>query len=218
MNSGHQFGGVVAVINSSAGDEELFLGQFCGGVQLSLSTVVTAEHCVSGRLPSSVAVVSGVEDLCGPPPGDFDRAVVAEVKRISAGGGELVELQLASPLRPVPISAQIQRDIPVGEARAYGWGRSSVAGVPQCEIRAVPLRVAPASDCEILARPLDIAPQLVLCTVPTNGTNTCDGDSGGPVYWRRAAEEVVVAAVLSGLGCGAEDVGLNVIIVGSQRE
>lgn len=203
-----EWGGIVALVNASSGDD-LFLGQFCGGIAMSPTTIITAHHCVVDREPATVHVVAGVDDLCDPQEVGRQRSAVSSVMGIPKTDGLLSELRLAEPLEAVP-----PPPLPDAEMTAFGWGRSDIGGTPRCELRGVSLKSVDREACEPLRGHL--AHDLVACSEPIESENSCDGDSGGPVYVRDPERSdgapFTLAVTVSGLGCGPNSPGLNVIV------
>ncbi|WP_376716526.1 trypsin-like serine protease [Microbacterium aquilitoris] len=200
---------VVALVNASAVDGDLYSGQFCGGVVMSPDQIVTASHCVASRSASTVAVVDGIEDLCVGRAGASSIALVEAIEVRPGTSGELTSLQLTTPLPGRASSESLP--IPATGMTALGWGRASHGGIAPCDLRAVDLREVAVSTCtDLLPRALEQG--RVSCTVPKSEVNTCDGDSGGPVYTLADGRLTSVAIVVSGFGCGEHDAGLNIKI------
>jgi secreted trypsin-like serine protease len=206
---------VVALINHSATDDSLFLGQFCGGIVVSQKQVVTATHCLKDRKPETVDVLAGIANLCESDPSAGVRTTVKRITRV-AKAPWISSLELAQPLtiefQPVSSTQQPVRTTAV--ATAWGWGRSDVAGVPACTLREVPLKAVAVDRCSFeIQKIAGLPPKSVLCTVPADGVNSCVGDSGGPVLIYRAGRIADVFMTMSGEGCGPTDAGLNVPIM-----
>ncbi|MDT7571079.1 MAG: trypsin [Actinomycetota bacterium] len=204
---------VTAVINRSAPDGDYFSAQFCTGVLVAPRVVLTAFHCLAGRLPHQVDVVVGVRDLCR----SRDRSVAPErrhVRAVAAPAGshaglarDLLRLELSGPdVRVAPANTA-----PLGRSKltAYGWGRHGYGGVAPCQLHAIALRVHAASNCAAMAADVGLAFSETeqFCAAPADGeaTNTCSGDSGGPVL---DASDTVVGIVSYGRGCDSHDVGV----------
>lgn len=122
-------------------------------------------------------------------------------------GGQLTLLELAQKLPSMDLLPPEVRHLGDTDAIALGWGRSDVAGVPPCMMRSVRLELTSASACAAIADPWGLPQTRYFCTVPRATVNTCDGDSGGPVY--RADG---IGITVAGFGCGPEAAGINIII------
>jgi secreted trypsin-like serine protease len=202
---------VVALINSSALNSGLFLGQFCGAIPTGDNQIITAEHCVAHRTAETVDVVGGVKDLCADAQPSMTRGHVTKIEHHVGPGGTLAVLTVDTNFEAAPEAGKYSPQ-PDDFALAYGWGRASVAGVPRCELRAVELSMVSSHECNALVVSFDIDPTDVLCTVPAHTENSCDGDSGGPVLVVREGKVVAVGVTISGEGCGPTDVGFNALL------
>jgi len=213
---------IVAVVNHSATDDALFLGQFCGGVPTTHRTVVTATHCLTGRTAGTIDVVAGVIDLCSHATPARVRRTVVSIAAVPDSGGTLSMLTLSADLDG-PVVDRPARVLPMPGSlvAGWGWGRTAVSGTPACVLRRVDLRVVDVDECRTLAAGTYVSDAaepsgvpVSLCTVPLGTANTCVGDSGGPVTVSRAQDPqrlYVVGITLSGDGCGARDRGLAVV-------
>lgn len=199
-------GGVVAIVNASVGTD-LYLGQFCGGVIISENAVATATHCVSAEDGSTVKVAAGVRDLCDEQERGREVVAVASAEVVPGTGGTVTLLHLTTPLLRTLALGQSG----AGPIEALGWGRQSFAGVTRCDLRSVPLTSTNPERCAGLEP--NIPPGVFICTLPSDATNTCDGDSGGPVYiYDGEGSLAQLAMTMSGFGCGPSSPGLNVLL------
>ncbi|MET8857304.1 serine protease [Streptomyces sp. NPDC004579] len=193
-------------------------GQFCGGVVVGPTTVLTAAHCLG-------------DDVLGAPPSeDRDLKVIAgrgdlmshDGKEISVrdvwvnphydsdtNAGDFGVLTLAEPLP----AASVIRMAPSGDsayesgtaATVYGWGDLTGGGDYASSLRAADVHVLPDADCE-RAYPGDESgtydsASMVCAGEPAGGRDACQGDSGGPLV----AQGRLIGLVSWGSGCGRPD-------------
>lgn len=167
----------VAAVNDSAGDQQ------CTGTLIAPTVVITAQHCMDIN-PS--AVVIGTTSLNRPSEGE----VIPVIKHTGYPNGfrsfdvGVLVLQRASTKEPRKIaSGWAAVDIKNGAtATVVGYGaidRDSLMYIPELQEADLPITDADCTDsvgCNTLAQP---AGEL---GAGGNGIDTCEGDSGGPLY------------------------------------
>ncbi|MBD0707692.1 MULTISPECIES: S1 family peptidase [unclassified Streptomyces] len=190
-------------------------GQFCGGVAVAPTKVLTAAHCLGRDVldgePEDVrdfAVIAGRAALGGPG-GEEIRVSdtwVAPGYDPDVNTGDLAVLTLA---RPLPRSYVIgvaragdKAEAPGTEADVYGWGDTTGHGAYASTLRTARVRVLPDTECE-RAYPGGFGgtyrSRSMLCAGdPEGGRDACQGDSGGPLV----ARGLLIGLVSWGSGCG----------------
>jgi secreted trypsin-like serine protease len=191
-------------------------GQFCGGVAVGRSTVLTAAHCldeeVLGGPPGRVRdlrVIAGRTDLLSDRGGQEvavrDTWVNPAYDSVS-NAGDFAVLTLAEPLSAGSVITMAAGGDPayaVGEAATvYGWGDVSGAGEYPNSLRAARVRVLPDALCEE-AYPGDAdgvydATSMLCAGEAKGGRDARQGDSGGPLV----AQGRLIGLVSWGIGCG----------------
>ncbi|MCQ9130818.1 MULTISPECIES: serine protease [Streptomyces] len=190
-------------------------GQFCGGVAVGRSTVLTAAHCMG-------------EDVLGAPPGQLaDLKVVAgrtdlytaegqeiPVRSVwvnpgydsSSNAGDFAVLSLAEPLATTVVAPMAAAGdtayAPGSDAVVYGWGDTTGFGAYAHSLRAAPVHVLADTLCE-RAYPGSTegtydARSMVCAGEARGGPDACQGDSGGPLV----AQGRLIGLVSWGSGCG----------------
>lgn len=197
-------------------------GQFCGGVVVAPTKVLTAAHCmgrdVLGGAPwesSDLKVIAGRSALRGHG-GQEIRVTGTWINPEydpSTSSGDLAVLTLASALpQSYVIKAAEPGDraeSPGAEAEVYGWGDTTGNGTYASTLRSARVGVLPDSACE-RAYPGGFGAayrgDTMLCAGdPQGGRDACQGDSGGPLV----AAGRLIGLVSWGSGCGqAENPGV----------
>lgn len=193
-------------------------GQFCGGVIVSPTRVLTAAHClgreVLGGPVESVPdfrVIAGRTELGA---GD-GREIAVRGARVNPGydprtnSGDLAVLELAEAVpahHALPLAGAGHAAYTAGtEAAVYGWGDTSGFGDYAYGLRAAQVTVLADEVCG-RAYPGDAdgqyrAETMVCAGDGGGGKDACQGDSGGPLV----AQGRLIGLVSWGRGCGRAD-------------
>ncbi|MEU6369196.1 serine protease [Streptomyces sp. NPDC046931] len=190
-------------------------GQFCGGVAVSRSTVLTAAHCMSaavlGAPPGQLRdlrVIAGRTDLLSGQGSEIPvhSTWVNPRYNENTNAGDFAVLTLASPLPAGSVIAMAAAGDPAyapgTTATVYGWGDVTGGGDYAHSLRAANLQVLPDTTCA-RAYPGDAdgkydAGSMLCAGEPNGGHDACQGDSGGPLV----AKGHLIGLVSWGNGCG----------------
>ncbi|MEU6576348.1 serine protease [Streptomyces sp. NPDC046805] len=190
-------------------------GQFCGGVAIGRTTVLTAAHCMSeealGTSPEQVGdlkIIAGRTDLLStqgeeiPVSGVRVNPAYDAVRNV----GDFAVVTLAKPLpQNAVIGMAAEGDpayTPGTSAVVYGWGDTTGTGNYTRHLHAARMQVLSDTVC---AGAYPGGPDgtyksdSMLCAgEPQGGPDACQGDSGGPLV----AGGRLIGLVSWGNGCG----------------
>jgi secreted trypsin-like serine protease len=190
-------------------------GQFCGGVAVGRSTVLTAAHCmgeeVLGARPDQLRdlrVIAGRTNLRT----DEGREIAVRETWVNpdydteSNAGDFAVLSLAEPLPADAVVRAAGAGDPAYEpgtsAHVYGWGDTTGGGDYAHSLRAARVQVLPDARCEQAypgsADGSYVAARMVCAGEPQGGRDACQGDSGGPLVARGR----LIGLVSWGSGCG----------------
>ncbi|MBT2419619.1 serine protease [Streptomyces sp. ISL-22] len=190
-------------------------GQFCVGVAVGRSTVLTAAHCLSKEVLGSAAermtglrVIAGRTDLLSSQGQEIGvrGTWVNPAYDAATNAGDFAVVTLAQPL---PASSVIRMAaagdpayVPGTEALVYGWGDLTGAGDYARSLRAARVHVLPDVLCrQAYSGGGDgsyLADSMVCAGEWEGGQDACQGDSGGPLV----AQGKLIGLVSWGSGCG----------------
>ncbi|MGW0334205.1 serine protease [Streptomyces sp. NPDC003011] len=190
-------------------------GQFCGGVAVGRSTVLTAAHClhedVLGGAPDSVPdlkVIAGRTDLLSAQGQELSvsETWVNPAYDGVSNSGDFAVLTLAAPLPQGSAVAMATAGdaayAPGTQAVVYGWGDVTGGGDYARSLRAARVRVLTDALCEQAypgsAEGAYRAGTMLCAGEEEGGRDACQGDSGGPLV----AQGKLIGLVSWGSGCG----------------
>jgi secreted trypsin-like serine protease len=193
-------------------------GQFCGGVVVAPTKVMTAAHCLSrvvlGRQVSEVRdlkVIVGRSEL----PGEGGREVPVSAAWVDpqydplTNSADMALLTLSDALPTAHVIGMAGVGNPAYEpgtsATVYGWGDTTGNGGYASSLRAASVTVLPDAECG-QAYPGGSGGRYLKSTMlcagdPQGGRDACQGDSGGPLV----AGGRLIGLVSWGGGCGRAD-------------
>ncbi|WP_332759514.1 serine protease [Streptomyces sp. MT206] len=193
-------------------------GQFCGGVIVAPTKVLTAAHCLGSQVLGGPVeslpdfrVITGRTELRA----SEGREIAVRGARVNpaydpatnAGDLAVLVLEEAVPAdHVIPLAGAGHPGYEVGtEAAVYGWGDTSGFGDYAYGLRAAGVTVLEDEVCEA-AYPGDRdgryqAASMVCAGDRDGGKDACQGDSGGPLVARGR----LIGLVSWGRGCGRAD-------------
>ncbi|MEU6271849.1 serine protease [Streptomyces populi] len=190
-------------------------GQFCGGVVIGPTTVLTAAHClgddVLGAPPhrtDDLKVIAGRGDLTSDDGKEIPVRDIWVNPRYDSdtSAGDFGVLTLAEPLPAASVIRMAPSGDPAYEpgtaAVVYGWGDLTGDGNYATSLRAADVHVLSDASCEQAYPDKETgtydATSMVCAGEPRGGRDACQGDSGGPLV----AQGRLIGLVSWGSGCG----------------
>ncbi|MFD7456326.1 MULTISPECIES: S1 family peptidase [unclassified Streptomyces] len=190
-------------------------GQFCGGVAVGPTTVLTAAHCLAedvlGAPPNQVRdlkIIAGRTDLRTTQGQEIAvrQSWVNPAYDDGSNAGDFAVLSLAESLPQGAVVGMAGAGYPAYEpgtgATVYGWGDATGTGDYAYGLRAAQVHVLPDTLCET-AYPGGsdgsyLSRAMVCAGEAAGGRDSCQGDSGGPLV----AQGRLIGLVSWGSGCG----------------
>ncbi|MGH4021104.1 MAG: S1 family peptidase [Pseudonocardiaceae bacterium] len=174
---------------------------YCGGALVGPARVITAAHCVAGRLPLTVKVVAGRSDM------RTDEGVVSRVLGVwthpeyqePMQGDDVAVLTLDRELgyRTVALNTDPGAYRAGSPATVLGWGYTNEGGPASPVLQEADVPLWADADCSATYPQFDPA-EMVCAVEPDGSRDACYGDSGGPLV----AGGRLIGVTSWGTGCG----------------
>ncbi|MCX6107805.1 MAG: serine protease [Proteobacteria bacterium] len=185
---------------------------FCGGTYLGGNVVLTAAHCVanlSGQVYASIGVASADAAQKAPFAKVVGVVVHPDWGHVGDRDGDVALLFLDKAATGLPSVPGIELDrvgvLGSGETlTAIGFGTiSSIGVVMPGDLRQTDLQPVALNDCRSKSAFYKALSERQMCAAgTTDGQDTCNGDSGGPLIAKRGGKAVLVGIISFGDGCG----------------
>ncbi len=177
---------------------------FCGGTIINSRWVMTAAHCTPYISPGNTRLFVGLHNWDAP---SGSMAIYAEQVIVHPQYNPatmrndiaLVRLSQAIPAKYTPINPAQLSDAPVGSmVTAAGWGRTSnTPGSGSSTLLKVNLPIVSLQTCANVFTVNDNQ----ICAGTGRQTDTCNGDSGGPLFINKGGRFYQVGITSFGASC-----------------
>jgi Ca2+-binding RTX toxin-like protein len=191
-------------------------GHYCGGSIIDSTTIVTAAHCMEGETVAGTTVRAGVTDATSPAGQDIGLSAITTHPRYDTEElADIAVLKLAEPLtfdssvQPIPLATAAQVDAATTGV-VSGWGAVSEDGEGSDQLLEAEVPMVSDQECAF-----DLGTDAVteVCAGGT-GTDTCSGDSGGPLAIPTESGLALAGVTSWGDGCGGTTPGVYADVPG----
>ncbi|XP_076179603.1 transmembrane protease serine 9-like [Ptiloglossa arizonensis] len=184
---------------------------FCGGSVLNKNYVITAAHCVTGKIGGNIQIVAGTINLAKPTSKhNVKKIIIHELYNSSDSwkndiallkvDKEFIKSKQIS-FVPLPLANQ---STPVNQvATVSGWGRLWEGGPTTIHLQRVDILIASQEYCKYMykSQSLNIYDSQVCAYDPSVQKGSCHGDSGGPL----TIKGKLIGLVSWAMGCAYTD-------------
>ncbi|XP_015108639.1 trypsin-1 [Diachasma alloeum] len=179
---------------------------FCGGSILNKKYIITAAHCVKGKSPSSIKVISATVELSAPVTTHLVEKIIVHEGYNAADSwkNDIALLRVkgqfvvSSTLNFVPLPS-LEMVVPADSpAIVSGWGNLRQGGPSPNHLQKAKILIADQKYCKRRYAPGNTVHDTHICAHdPVEETGSCNGDSGGPLTVRGK----LVGLVSWAMGC-----------------
>jgi len=185
----------------------------CAGTYIGDRWILTAAHCFTdenalvGQAPSRLVVLAGQNSLLSSDNTfiGVERLILHPEFDVVTRRADIALIEMSEGYTGMPITLPSSSSNPysVGDpATVLGWGRTSESGDSSLLLREVTLPIRSNVVCPIvLGDSFDTDASLCAGGEPDGLRDSCNGDSGGPLFVDRDGLSVQIGIVNFGIGC-----------------
>ena len=189
---------------------------YCGGTIVDATTIITAAHCVEGETAAGTTIRAGVTDVTST--NGQDVGVASITSHPSYAQNELADIAVIKLTKPLTLGENVQA-IPLataGQVEAAttgivsGWGAVSENGGDSNVLLEAAVPLVSDEACSVA---LGTDADTEVCAGGT-GTDSCYGDSGGPLAIDTGNGLALAGVVSWGEECGGTTPGVYADVPG----
>jgi secreted trypsin-like serine protease len=178
------------------------LSMGCGGALYSKQIILTAAHCVDGTgNNTSITATLGKVNKTDPAAIKVKSTYVYQAPGYNGTGKDWALIKLATPVDLPTMPIATTTDYNSGTFTVAGWGLTTEGGSVSNVLRKATVPFVTDASCKV-SYPTLVPNEEICAGLAQGGIDTCNGDSGGPMFRKDAADAWIEVGIVSwGEGC-----------------